>query len=85
MALYCLCDSELTKYESATLSSSEVKHPTRVTMSVLQRPMPCIKTGVEQYLTEIDRATLQQSKRRHFPNVDIFECPECGTRIAKES
>jgi hypothetical protein len=89
MALYCLCDAEMTKYErggTQLVSRTTVRVvPEKVTMSVLQRPMSCIKTGAEQYLTEIDRTTLQQHKRRHFPNLDIYECPKCGTRVAREN
>jgi predicted nucleic-acid-binding Zn-ribbon protein len=84
MALYCLCDAAVDIGYTTATTASNIPMAMRVTMSVLTRAMQCIKTGAEQYLTEIDRTTLQQRRRRHCPDFDIYECPKCGTRSAQE-
>jgi hypothetical protein len=58
----------------------------------LRVQMKCIKTGVEQVILEPDqnKANMWDSPARpdryrpHYPNVDVFECPNCGARVAKE-
>ena len=42
---------------------------------ILLDPCKVIKTGAEQYLSET---------HRHYPNVDLHLCPNCGRVIAVE-
>jgi hypothetical protein len=42
---------------------------------VLPRPMTCVKTGAEQFLVD---------GSQHYPNVDVFECPNCKLRVVRE-
>ena len=54
-------------------------------------PMRCIKTGANQVLLEggkrpnnWEEAARPPDWRRHYPNVDVYECPNCHARVAKE-
>ncbi len=73
MPLYCMCKAEVLEQKTnGDVPDSPVK-------AVLpMHAMQCIKTGMEQYLPG------EHGPHRHFPNVDVFECLECGARIAKE-
>lgn len=74
MALYCLChkDSDLeTEFNGVNFEGRE-DVPIKVYLG--EHSMRCIKTGAQQF---IDRS-------RHYPNVDVYECQNCGARIAKE-
>jgi hypothetical protein len=53
-------------------------------------PMKCIKTGANQVLFDGGKrpndwsdASRPSDWRRHYPNVDVFECPNCGARVAR--
>jgi len=52
--------------------------------------MRCIKTGAPQVVLDVSQPNLWTDAgrpsdwRRHYPNVDLFECPTCGARVAKE-
>jgi len=57
----------------------------------LRRKMKCIKIGATQALLvdEQDKPNMWDSPRPdryrvHYPNVDVFECPHCHSRIARE-
>jgi len=57
----------------------------------LRQPMECIKTGAIQVLLEPaqdrpnnwDFGPRPDQFRIHYPNIDIFECPNCHARVAK--
>jgi hypothetical protein len=56
----------------------------------LYTPMTCIKTGAQQVLFDHGKRPNDWSEparpadwRNHYPNVDVFECPNCGARIAR--
>jgi len=59
----------------------------------LRRGMICIKTGARQVILDelVDGANYWTSAERpraytpHYPNVDVYECPICHARIAKEA
>jgi hypothetical protein len=52
-------------------------------------PMICIKTGANQVLLDSGKNPNDWTQERprdwrnHYPNVDLFECPNCGARVAK--
>ena len=58
----------------------------------LRRKMECIKTGAAQVILDTDQdrpntwgdAARPDRYRRHYPNVDVFECPVCHARITRE-
>ena len=37
-------------------------------------PMTCIKTGATRVL---------ENGSLHYPNVDVFECKECGSKVCR--
>jgi hypothetical protein len=52
--------------------------------------MKCIKTGANQVLLDGGKRQNDWSSaerpldwRNHYPNVDVFECPNCGARIVR--
>lgn len=55
----------------------------------LKTPMVCIKTGAAQVILDHtgpnlwDKTGRPDDWRRHYPNVDVFECPNCHARVAK--
>lgn len=56
----------------------------------LYTPMVCIKTGAQQVLLDTGRtpnnwtsAARPSDWRNHYPNVDVFECPNCKARIVR--
>lgn len=57
----------------------------------LYTPMLCIKTGAQQVLLDGGKRSNDWSAserpsdwRNHYPNVDVFECRNCGARIARD-
>ena len=52
-------------------------------------PMKCIKTGAQQVLLDGGKRPNNWEEKRpadwrnHYPNVDVFECPNCGARVVK--
>lgn len=56
----------------------------------LYTAMRCIKTGANQVLLEGGKRPNDWSNperpadwRRHYPNVDVYECPNCHARVAR--
>ena len=56
----------------------------------LYTPMVCIKVGANQVLLDGGKRPNEWSGggrpadwRNHYPNVDVFECPNCGARIVR--
>ena len=65
---------------------------------ILNRPMTCVKNGVRQKVAdtkipnmwtrtkEKTHSDLEKLKsaRKHYPNVDFYECPVCRAQIVLE-
>jgi hypothetical protein len=56
----------------------------------LYTPMVCIKTGASQVLfiggkwpNDWSTVARPSTWRNHYPNVDVFECPNCKARIVR--
>jgi hypothetical protein len=55
----------------------------------LHTKMKCIKMGAEQVITDMfepndwSGGSRPSRYRRHYPNVDVFECPNCRARIVR--
>ncbi len=95
MGLYCMCEARNDKPDSQAFGA-----PNRYCSGeangfpplALRKPMRVIKTGAEQVIlgTHVDGPNLWASAerpsnyRKHYPNVDVFECPNCGARVARE-
>ncbi len=56
----------------------------------LPAAMVCLKTGAAQVVLDSAERNMWTNAgrpnrwRRHYPNVDVFECPTCGARVAKD-
>jgi hypothetical protein len=78
VALYCLCrenaDREPDKGNRLTVTTNAAGQEEPAHVTIYNR-MTMTHVGVEQALA---------SGHRHYPNVDIFECPACGRRIVRE-
>ena len=52
--------------------------------------MQCIKTGAQQVILDVHEpndwsgGSRPTRYRKHYPNVDVFECPNCHARIVRE-
>lgn len=94
MAFYCLCEARNDKPDSQAFMA-----PNRYCAATetddfpplaLRRAMKCIKTGARQVIMDDDKANDWASGarpsryREHYPNVDVFECSNCGARIVRE-
>ena len=80
MSLYCMCATA----SDLVLGDPPNKYAAPQTAEfwppvVLQRKMECIKTGAQQMI-RLSGGELH----KHYPNVDIFECSNCGARVVKE-
>lgn len=56
----------------------------------LYMPMTAIKTGAQQVLLDTGKTPNDWTSgerpanwRNHYPNVDVFECQNCGARMAR--
>lgn len=56
----------------------------------LYTPMRVLKTGAQQVLLDGGKTPNDWSSaerpadwRNHYPNVDMFECPNCGARVCR--
>ena len=95
MSFYCLCEQRNDKPDNQAFMA-----PNRYCQSIegedypsfaLQRPMECIKMGATQVVLDPPEnkpndwsEIIRPQGRRHFPNIDIFECPNCHARIVRE-
>jgi hypothetical protein len=69
--LYCMCP----EYESRELNRVlDVENGTPTKVQILRR-MEVVKTGAEQFLPD---------GRRHYPNIDVFECQACRRVVIRE-
>lgn len=94
MPLYCLCEANNDKPDSQAFGAPNrycaVSAGDDFPPLSLPRQMECIKTGAMQVVLDTPEPNMwtgagrPASYRRHFPNVDVFECPHCHARIAKE-
>lgn len=90
MQLFCLCQAQgvvTDDTEQFRLS------PDAAGLALPERSMTVLKTGVEQFVVDSDRGreflpASPQGKmfhiRRHHPDVDVYECRECGVKIARQ-
>lgn len=84
MSLYCFCQegdetkrSNLFKFRVEDISGTVGENIAGV---ILPTQMECVKTGVQQHLWVDFESQITQA---HYPNVDVFECPLCGRKVAK--
>lgn len=89
MKLFCLCQAQGVKNEKEQLSLS----PNAAGLALPERSMTASRIGVEQFIVDSDHGReflpkTPQGKmfhiRQHYPNVDVFECRECGAKIARQ-
>lgn len=96
MAIYCMCDAKNSKPDSQAFGAPNrycAAGPNDdFPPLALRKEMLCIKTGARQVILDDavnqpnmwETAERPSSYRRHGPNVDVFECPNCHSRVAKE-
>jgi len=74
MSIYCFCDN---LYEGDNCDLKKDSSEVRLTL-----PMKCIKTGAMTFISYADENNVIHEQRHK--NADIFECPRCKRKIAKE-
>ena len=84
--LFCLCgdkqDVTAVKVRmNHTLWREPVVEKLKRAKVCLPTAMLCVKTGAEQMIRNPDTGDYHE---HHARNVDIFECPNCHSRVAKE-
>ena len=97
MRLYCMCNEKNSKPESQAFGAPNLYGPydeeTEFRVVVLKTPMMVVKTGVKQVLlrknkindwTENAYVSTEDIDRKHCPNVDFYECKNCGARVYRE-
>lgn len=96
MPLYCLCEDTNDKPDSQAFGAPNrycaLKEGDKADFPplALHTPMKCIKTGARQvllarhHLNDWMDAARPAVYRDHYPNVDVFECPNCHARVARE-
>ncbi len=94
MAFYCLCEAKNDKPDSQAFMAPNrycaVLEGEDFPPLALRRSMICIKTGAQQVILTDDKpndwsgGARPNQYRKHYPNVDVFECPHCHARIARE-
>lgn len=96
MPFYCMCEAQNDKPDSqhfmapnrycAIEEGSKIDFPPLA----LKTQMKCIKTGANQVILENhfsndwSGGARPSNYRPHYPNVDVFECPNCHARIVRE-
>lgn len=98
MSFYCLCEAHNDKPDSQHFGAQNRYcairpggDPTDFPPLALKTKMTCIKTGAQQVILYDHRANDWSTAERpiewraHYPNVDVFECPNCHARIAREA
>jgi hypothetical protein len=95
MAIYCLCEAKNGKPDSQAFMAPNrycaMQAGDDFPPLALRREMHIIKTGARQVILESDQdkpndwasAARPDHYREHYPNVDVFECPVCGARVAR--
>ena len=97
MKLYCMCHEKNNKPESQVFGARNLYGPydneTEFRVVVLKTPMMVVKTGVKQVLlwkakindwTEKAYVSPEDIDHEHYPNVDFYECKNCGARVCGE-
>ena len=99
MSLYCMCQSHEAgvpdwQHFGAPNRYAAVQPHDKDTFPplALKTKMVCIKTGARQVILldhknnywNPDAGGRPEYIREHYPNVDVFECPNCRARIVKE-
>ena|SRR3990167_839276 len=97
MKLYCMCHEKNDKPESQAFGAANLYGPydneTDFRVVALRIPMTVVKNGVKQVLlsnqkindwTEKAYVVSKDIAGGHYPDVDFYECPNCGTRICRE-
>lgn len=88
MKIYCMCGSKVV--DPKTTTGDKPFEDTKVILDESSVIHPSV--GHEQYIQvgAIDECINDKSKyvgsllKRHYPNVDLYQCPNCGTFIAVE-
>ena len=95
MAFYCLCEASNDKPDSqafmapnryCAVSEKDEDFPPLA----LHTKMQCIKTGAQQVILDVHQSndwsggSRPTRYRKHYPNVDVFECPNYHARIVRE-
>lgn len=75
MAVYCLCKGTELAYMIEQDSLNKI---------ILDVPMNCIKTGAETFYSYFTGTNNMPAIEPGFKNVDIFECSNCGAKVAKD-
>ena len=94
MAFYCMCEAQNDKPDSQAFMAPNrycaVKDGEDFPPLHLHTKMNCIKTGAQQVILDIHEpndwsgGSRPTHYRKHYPNVDVFECPNCHARIVRE-
>ena len=97
MKLFCMCHEKNSKPESQAFGASNLYGPydteTEFRVVALKTPMTIKKNGVKQVLlwkdkindwTEKAYITPEDIDHQHYPNVDFYECKNCGARVCRE-
>ena len=96
MSVYCLCEASNDKPDSQHFMAPNrycaVAEDSKETFPplALKTPMTCIKTGASQVIlyeyrpNDWSGGARPSQYRKHHPNVDVFECPNCHARIVRE-
>ena len=72
MVLYCMCEGGEKKNKFIEVADADTLGV------VLNRRMEVTKMGLSQYISH------PHGYHKHYPNVDLRECKECGARIILE-
>ena len=99
MSFYCLCESKnqqpdhqafMAPNRYCAISSKQLKEKDDFPPLHLHTKMQCIKTGARQVILDVHQpndwsgGARPGRYREHYPNVDVFECPNCHARIVRE-
>lgn len=74
-----MCEASKNEIIKEEMPSSRFDPATRIPMhAILNSPMTCAKTGVEQYLRDAN------GLQRHYPNGDAYQCTACKSIVIRE-
>lgn len=94
MAVYYLCEAANDKPDSQVYGAPNrycaAGPKDNFPPLALRKPMQCIKTGATQVILapDEDKPNTWKGCARpanytpHYPNVDVFTCPNCNARVA---
>lgn len=94
MSFYCLCEEKNNKPDSQAFMAPNrycaAKDGETFPPLALHTKMQCIKTGASQVILDVHEpndwsgGSRPTHYRPHYPNVDVFECPNCHARMVRE-